>query len=449
MASKLAQTVYRLAPDWSRDVLVGGYGALLLAQRHRAAYFRWKRFYRQSAGWPLERLEAYQAERLRATLRRAVAESPFHGERLAGIDLDAVRTPADLAALPTMTKDDARRENERIATVPSGIRVQTGGTTGTPLEVVYASEDFQERQARLAVFRERHGAHHGMRRATFSGRILAPGKAGAAQLWRHNWALRQRLYSSFHLVPEHLDRYVEDLDRFRPEWIDGFPSSVYAVAKHALDRGHRFSFSPRVVFSTAETLYEWQREAFAEAFGCPTRNQYASSEGAPFIVECPEGNLHADLRTGVFETTEAGLTVTSFTTSGFPLIRYVIGDQVTFEDDAGPCPCGDRNPRVAEVRGRAQDSIVSPERGPVYVGLVDIFKAIPPVVQRSQIAQTAPDEVVLRLVVAPGKFRPEHEEALTSGLRERIGEGMKIRVDLVDQIPRDASGKYRFVKREF
>ena len=30
-------------------------------------------------------------------------------------------------------------------------------------------------------------------------------------------------------------------------------------------------------------------------------NQYASSEGAPFIIECKEGNLHLELQSGVFE----------------------------------------------------------------------------------------------------------------------------------------------------
>ena len=246
-----------------------------------------------------------------------------------------------------------------------GTVVRTGGTTGTPLRVVVTSPDFQERQARLAVFRERHGASLRMRRATFSGRVIVGSDGRPTRFWRHNWALNQRLYSSFHLRPEYLDRYIEDLEAFDPEWIDGFPSSIYAVAQHALDRGHVLSCRPVVAFSTSETLYDWQREAVREAFGCPMRNQYASAEGAPFVVECREGRLHADLRTGVFEHTADGdLLVTSFTTSGTPLVRYAIGDRIELVE--GTCACGDRNPLVAGIYGREQDSILSPERGPVF-----------------------------------------------------------------------------------
>lgn len=154
-----------------------------------------------------------------------------------------------------------------------------------------------------------------------------------------------------------------------------------------------------------------------------------------------------DLRTGVFEATSDGLLVTSFTTTGTPLLRYAIGDRVDFSDRT--CSCGDNNPVVDGIYGRDQDSIMSPERGPVFVGLVDIFKLIPPVIQTSQIAQTGPNEVVLRLVAETGVVLPEHEATLRAALRDRLGTGMTVRVEHVDRIDRDASGKYRFIKREY
>lgn len=442
----LATSLYQRSPAAVQDLLVGGYGAFLMAQRYRLSYFRWKRFYRSSATWSLRQLEAYQSERLGAFLRDA-SRHEFYRDRLRGLDLSGGGIPPEtLERVPPMTKADLREHASEIGRGKKGVVLHTGGTTGAPLEVVITSADFQERQARLAVFRERHGARLGMRRATFSGRIIVTDADADARLWRHNWALNQRLYSSFHLTESYLDRYLEDLDRFRPQWLDGFPSSIYAVAKHAVDRGHTFSFQPLVGFSTSETLYDWQRETIFEAFGCPMRNQYASAEGAPFIVECPEGNLHMDLRTGVFEDTPDGLLVTSFTTTGTPLVRYAIGDRVELSDRS--CPCGDHNPVVDGIYGRDQDSILSPERGPVFVGLVDIFKLVPPVIQTSQIAQTGPEDVVLRLVTKPGAVSPEHEDTLRRALRDRLGD-MRVRIEYVDGIDRDASGKYRFIKREY
>ena len=60
--------------------------------------------------------------------------------------------------------------------------------------------------------------------------------------------------------------------------------------------------------------------------GCEIKDQYASSEGAPFIFECPHGKMHIDITSGVFEVLdESGndadmgeLVVTSFSTRGTP-----------------------------------------------------------------------------------------------------------------------------------
>src|SRR3954468_21420937 len=65
--------------------------------------------------WPLERLHRLRDERLRALLRTAKARSPWHGKRLAGVDVDAV-TGADLAAIPTMTKTDVMEHWDEIVT---------------------------------------------------------------------------------------------------------------------------------------------------------------------------------------------------------------------------------------------------------------------------------------------------------------------------------------------
>jgi phenylacetate-CoA ligase len=54
-------------------------------------------------GWDAGRLAAYQRDRLRALLARAIARSPFHAARLRGVDPDRFEL-ADLARLPVMTK---------------------------------------------------------------------------------------------------------------------------------------------------------------------------------------------------------------------------------------------------------------------------------------------------------------------------------------------------------
>src|SRR5437764_13815167 len=56
-------------------------------------------------GWKAGRLAAYQRDRLRALLTRAIERSPFHAARLRGVNPDRFEL-ADLARLPVMTKAD-------------------------------------------------------------------------------------------------------------------------------------------------------------------------------------------------------------------------------------------------------------------------------------------------------------------------------------------------------
>jgi phenylacetate-coenzyme A ligase PaaK-like adenylate-forming protein len=56
-------------------------------------------------GWDTGQLAAWQRDRLRALLARAIAGSPFHAARLRGVDPDRFEL-ADLARLPVMTKAD-------------------------------------------------------------------------------------------------------------------------------------------------------------------------------------------------------------------------------------------------------------------------------------------------------------------------------------------------------
>jgi hypothetical protein len=54
--------------------------------------------------WDAGQLASCQRERLRTLLARAIAQSPFHARRLAGIDPGRFEL-ADLARLPVMTKE--------------------------------------------------------------------------------------------------------------------------------------------------------------------------------------------------------------------------------------------------------------------------------------------------------------------------------------------------------
>lgn len=207
----------------------------------------------------------------------------------------------------------------------------TGGTTGKSLTVYERKQDIQKRMAILDYFKMRHGFKNiEMKKRLLWGNILFH-QISKVKFWRYNAAIKQMVYSSFHLTENNMPYYIESLNKFKPKAIDGFISSIYDIALYMDRHNIKPDFKPLAIFPTSETVTQEHREII-ESFGTKVRDQYASSEGAPFVWECECGKLHYDVTTGVIENIEDSneILVTSFTSYGTPLIRYRIGDSMIF-----------------------------------------------------------------------------------------------------------------------
>ena len=251
--------------------------------------------------------------------------------------------------------------------------------------------------------------------------------------------------------------YAEDLIKFQPEYLSGFPSTMYDIAKYGLK--HNYDFPENIVkavFPTAESVTPNMRQTIETFFKTKMYNQYASSEGAPFIFECKEGNLHLELQSGVFEVLDENdnparsgrLVVTSFTTEATPLIRYDIGDTITLEDESKVCTCGNNNPMVKEILGRIDDYVYSPENGKINLGNVSNTLKDTKGILKFQAIQDSLNKIDLLVIVDKKVYSPDIEKKFIKNWRERIGEKMKLEVRYVDDIPNEASGKFRIVKNK-
>ena len=67
--------------------------------------------------WRRDQIERHQTHRLRSLLTYARERSPFHAQRLGGLN-PSLATVADLASLPVMTKQDAQDRWDSIVTTP-------------------------------------------------------------------------------------------------------------------------------------------------------------------------------------------------------------------------------------------------------------------------------------------------------------------------------------------
>ncbi|MBR6119057.1 MAG: phenylacetate--CoA ligase family protein [Oscillospiraceae bacterium] len=447
------ERIYDHAPIWMQNLMCSVSGWRKYRRRYGGAYWKARSFCEEFDAWPLERQLEYQSGAMRELIRYAAAHSEFYRALYKDVDLDSIRTTEDLKKLPIVDKEMLRANLDRIYTLRRTAEntSNTGGTTGKSLTVLSKDDDNQTRMAVLDHFKSRVGFENlKMRRATFNGKHIIPPGQKRHVYWRYNKPCKQMIYSSFDLTEEKLGYYVKSLNRFQPQAIDGFFTSICDVARYIERHRLTLSFRPVAVFPTSETLTAEGRALIERVFGCKVYDQYASSEGAPFVTECPCQRLHVELNTGVFEIQENGeILVTSFSTHGTPLIRYAIGDVMVPGKPGESCPCGLHGPLIREIRGRRLDYLLRSDGAKINAGNVsNLLKYMPNNVIRAQFRQQKLGELRILLELAEGGLDEAGRREILSECRHTLGPDTRVSIEVVPEIPREKSGKFRMIVNE-
>ncbi|NKB72148.1 MAG: hypothetical protein GKR89_34150 [Candidatus Latescibacteria bacterium] len=336
--------------------------------------------YQERLSWSADRLQQERERGLQALVRTAQDRSPWHRQRLAGID-PAALTEDDLEAIPPMTKADLMDNWDGIVTdqqLNLGLvndhldklttdqylldgyhAVASGGSTGRRGVFVY---DWAGWMAFFLLVRRRAPVTQG----PIVQAVVAAGKS--AHLTS---ALPQTFANAdwpVHRFPVDwpIERIVDGLNQVQPTHLGGYPSALYLLANEA--RAGRLQIAPGEVGTYAEPLLPEIRAGLEEAWGEPVANMWGCSEGG-LSRSCGQGRgMHLDDDCFILEVVDAQgrpvpagvrgakIYLTNLFNHAMPLIRYEITDEITLLDE--PCPCGSAHRRIADVMGRLDDTFV-------------------------------------------------------------------------------------------
>jgi phenylacetate-CoA ligase len=449
----LLEKIYDKSPIFLQNLMVTISGYQRNRTRYGKVYHEYKSFLSNFDTLSLKEKLNYQEKELVKFVKYANENSKFYNELYKNVNIDEIQSIQDLKKLPIVDKEMLRKNINEVFTIPSKNAVEghTGGTTGKSLIIYYTLDDMMKRMAILDHFKSRVGFENlKMKRATFNGKHIIPTKQKKPIFWRYNYASKQMIYSSFHLTESNMKFYVESLNRYKPQAIDGFFMSIVDVASYINRHNINLNFSPLAVFPTSETLTKSGRELIEKVFNCKVYDQYASSEGAPFVTECKNQNLHIEMSSGIIEQYDQRNTevlVTSFTTHGTPLIRYKIGDAMTFDLNKNTiCSCCIESLIVKEIQGRKLDYLYSSTGSKVSsVNIANGFKNIPNAIIRAQVIQEKIGEVIILLEIDKKLYKSTYDKFLSNEFKHKFGFNTNIIIEHVESIQRESSGKFRLV----
>ena len=450
------EKIYDSAPVWAQSFFCSLYGLKLYRERYSTP---WQQFYSsllESDGLHEDKLFELQRDRLVKLLDSAKKNTEYYNSILSEVSQrDDFTLPDLLRSVPVLEKDTFRTAPEAFLSRKYNkkqlVKINTSGTTGTPMTIHLTPEARKMNYAFFARSKKWAGIDGFERSVTFAGRLIVPQKQENPPYWRSNFFFHNSLFSSYHISEETIPLYVEAILRIQPRFIDTYPSSLYPIAEFILDKGVT-DIRPRAIITSSETLLEHQREIIEKAFDCKIYDQYGSAEQVVFACQCEHGSYHLNPEFGCLEVVDinnnpvqAGeigeFVCTGFTNDAMPLIRYKIGDMGILSRDK--CPCGRNFPVIEKIVGRVDDILITPEGR--YVGRLDpIFKGMSNTIKETQIVQQAVDLVDVFIVRSDGYHEKDGNSVVTE-LKKRMGGRVTFNVQYVDEIPRTSSGKFRSV----
>ena len=393
--------------------------------------------------WSPARLERFREARLRDVLTFAHRRVPAYRDLFdrAGVDIGSIRSFDDLDRLPVIDKSFFRsRPLEDFYCHKSFRKLtprRTSGSTGVSLLFVHSRRN---RRKRIMVDL-RANLRLGLRPTHVHLVVASPEAMNRPRNVLQKLGLFRREYVSADEDQEVIARHVEEVN---PHLLQCYPSHLLLQAKLA-DR-RRLTNLARII-SAGEVLTNDARDEIEAAFGATVTNYYGLKELGMIAWECLEHNgmhvnwdlYHVELLSDTHE-----LVVTLLDDDAMPFIRYNTLDRGRL--DFSPCACGSWFPRIVEIEGRSDDCLVMADGTripPLRVNFVDFTGHTQ--ADAYQIRQERPGHIDVLLVPTESFEMESCRNRIRRDIDEFISPHLTFEIKLVNDIPRDPSGKLRSV----
>lgn len=270
------------------------------------------------------------------------------------------------------------------------------------------------------------------------------------------WKKRQLAVSSA-LYP--IDRIVEQLNRFQPAMLGGYPSNLELLIEEA--KAGRLNISPVIIMTGGEYLPDRLREELARTFRCYVQTSYSCTEGGTVACECRHRHFHINEDWLIVEPVDREghpvpdgvrsdkILLTNLYNYTQPYIRYEVTDRVILHREA--CPCGNPAPWL-ELEGRTDDVAVFREgEKEIRVPPLSLYALMKEVqgLRRFQLEVHPGNRVMLRMEEKKGTLRQPVFQNAKQRLEKYLEEhGVEpLSVILSEEPPRQhpVSGKFKHI----
>ncbi|AKB72875.1 phenylacetate--CoA ligase family protein [Methanosarcina mazei] len=397
-------------------------------------------------------VENTQRELLAKVLRNALLNVPYYRDcvPISANEVEPVNALEVLRKFPLLTKDEIIKHPEDF--ISDWINKHTlycaasGGSTGDVIKVWRTLEELQIERA----FIDHMWSYYGYSRKS---KILRMGANSVVSPEMPPYQIigRRLLVSPPHLNEKWLEKIVEKIKDFSPEFIHSYPSSAERLALYLKE--HNITIRVKGIFLASEEVKLEQIELFKKVFRAPICFHYGATEQVLLGYGCYVNKnivYHFNPLYGIVENyqDEDGnyeLVGTSLWDFAMPMIRYRTQDYGVVSDvDYGNKNDGKRWKTALHLDGRKQSCLITKQETPYFECSLPIDEILWDYVKIFQCVQNVPGKLEVH-VVPNEKYSDEIEQKIITSLEEEFSEWFDLEYFKVNDIPLTKSGKRRLV----
>jgi phenylacetate-CoA ligase len=328
----------------------------------------------------------------------------------------------------------------------------TGGTTGTPMK--YRTSHEHRLISGLILYKGWSMGGYNLSDSMLmlgGASIVSKNKYKIIDLIQEKTRNIKKL-SSFDMSEVDMENYLNIMNKFKPKFIRGYPSSIYFFAKWLKNKKKTY-WRPNAVFTTSEKLHLEMRNTISEVFNCGVYDGYGLNDGGVQAFECCEHKgMHIMTENAITEILDYNgdiqddgngqILATSINNFAFPFFRYNTGDNVEVSIDK--CECGRESQIIKNIEGRTVDILITPDNNNIHGWFfLYIFWKYDKGIVQYQVIQEDLYNINIK-IVKNSDFDFNQIKIIQNIVKERSPKWI-LNFEFVDYIEKTMNGKFKFI----
>lgn len=367
----MLKQIIKTMPNIIKTPIINIYYSLPDAVKYGRTFNCTYNFLKQSEWFSQDEHNEYQIKKIKEIIEYSYENVPYYTRLFNenNIKPKYIQDFSDLKRIPYLTREIIQSNLDSLISKKYNKKdlqyVTTGGSTGIPMGFYQDKHRQWEIEcAHIANLWSRIGYDA---KKSYKMVIL---RGGIPKCGNYEYIGKNLILSSFNLIEDNMDNYIQRILDFNPDFIQAYPSSISLLSKYIIDNDIDIKLANlKAIICSSENLYDFQRKQLDQAFKTRVYSFYGHTEHSCLAGECEKSDYyHIQSEYGYTElVNESGFDVlkedetgeivcTGFNNYVFPFIRYRTGDIAINSNEK--CACGRNYRLIKKIEGRRQDYFI-------------------------------------------------------------------------------------------